>query len=88
MNGKVGLGEGHTPRNARFTGVSAGPSIETGVCFRCWEYWSVGVRVRKGFVRSLGRGNEQDARFTILRDSRTPRSESNRSAGDKLQKRF
>jgi hypothetical protein len=30
----------------------------------------------KGVVRSLGRGNEQDARFTMLRDSETPRSES------------
>ena len=43
----------------------------------------------KGLVGSFGRGNEQDARFTMLRDSETPHSESNRrsDAGRTLQER-
>lgn len=44
----------------------------------------------KGLVRSLGRGNEQDARFTILQDSETPRSESKQleQVGDHAKQLF
>lgn len=48
----------------------------SSAAFAAWSFgvWEPGCG--KGLVRSFGRGNEQDARFTILRDSRTPRSES------------
>ena len=61
--------------------------MKLGVAFAAGSIgvWESGCG--KGLVRSQGRGNEQDARFTILRDSETPHSESNRrsDAGRTLQ---
>ena len=63
--------------------------MKLGVAFAVGSLgvWELGCG--KWLVRSLGRGNEQDARFTMLRDSETPHSESNRrsDAGRTLQER-
>ena len=58
--------------------------LKLGVAFAAGSIgvWEPGCG--KGVVRSMGRGNEQDARFTILRDSETPRSESNRGGRGKF----
>ena len=47
--------------------------LKLGVAFAAGSIgvWEPGCG--KELVRSLGRGNEQDARFTMLRDSETPR---------------
>ena len=79
--------EGHTPHNARFAGVSEVSSIETGGCFRCWEYWSLGVRVRKGACAFTGQGKRAGCSFYHTPRLRNSTQESNRrsDAGRTLQ---
>ena len=64
--------------------------MKLGFAFAAGSSGVLESRCGIGLVHSLGRGNEQDARFTILRDSETPCSESKQleQVGDHAKQLF